>query len=199
MGCDGFIAVGQGAGGHAGPNPLQVLIPSLKNKYPSIPIIGAGGVADGIRIFSILALGAEGVSVGTRFIASTEASVNNAYKNAILEAEMDDIVLTSKLSGTPCTIINTDDAKKMGYEQNFIEKWLSNQPKIKKYIKMLIQLKGIKKLESSILPNNYKKLWCAGKSVELINDITTCELIIKRMIDELEIAVKDFNKKYHNG
>ena len=44
LGCDGFIAVGQGAGGHAGPNPLQVLIPSLKNKFPNLPIIGAGAL-----------------------------------------------------------------------------------------------------------------------------------------------------------
>jgi len=46
-GCDGFIAVGQGAGGHAGPNPLQVLVPSLKNNFPDKPVIAAGGIATG--------------------------------------------------------------------------------------------------------------------------------------------------------
>src|SRR5205085_6516668 len=117
LGCDGFIAVGQGAGGHAGPYPLQVLIPALKKEFPDKIIIAAGGIASGNGILSVLALGADGVSIGTRFIASTEAKVNDAYKNAIVNSGMEDIVMTEKLSGTPCTIINTDQAKKMGYKQ----------------------------------------------------------------------------------
>src|SRR5688572_6670823 len=81
-GCDGFIAVGQGAGGHAGPNPLQVLIPALKEKFPHIPIVAAGGIASGAGLLSVQVLGASGASVGTRFIASIEAGVNQNYKNA---------------------------------------------------------------------------------------------------------------------
>jgi len=112
LGCDGFIAVGQGAGGHAGPFPLQLLVPSLKKYFPDIPVVSAGGVATGGGITSMLAVGASGVSVGTRFIASKEAGVNDAYKNAIVESKMEDIVMTTKISGTPCTIINTPYAKK---------------------------------------------------------------------------------------
>jgi nitronate monooxygenase len=84
LGCDGFIAVGQGAGGHAGPNTLQVLISSLHHHFPDKIVIAAGGIANGEGILSMLALGAAGVSMGTRFIASTEAGVNNEYKNAIV-------------------------------------------------------------------------------------------------------------------
>src|SRR3990172_8506462 len=79
--CDGFIAVGQGAGGHAGPFPLQLLVPSLKKHFPDKPVITAGGVATGEGIVSMLAVGASGVSVGTRFIASKEATVSDDYKN----------------------------------------------------------------------------------------------------------------------
>ncbi len=121
--CDGFIAVGQGAGGHAGPFPLQVLVPTLKRHFPNVPVIAAGGIASGAGILSSLALGAAGVSIGTRFIASTEAGVSNEYKNAIVDSHMNDIVMTEKLSGTPCTIINTPYAKKIGYKQNWLERW----------------------------------------------------------------------------
>jgi nitronate monooxygenase len=189
VGCDGFIAVGQGAGGHAGSNPLHILIPALKEKFPNTPIVGAGGIVQGEGLLSIIVLGAAGASIGTRFIASLECQVNADYKNAIVTSDMDDIVMTTKLSGTPCTIIDTPSAKKMGYTQNWLERWLSNSPRTKKWFKMLIQIRGMKKLEQSILPNNYNTLWCAGKSVELIHDILPCTTIIDNIKKEYQTSL----------
>jgi nitronate monooxygenase len=188
LGCDGFIAVGQGAGGHAGPNTLQVLVPSLHHHFPDKIVVSGGGIATGEGVLSMLALGASGVSVGTRFIASVEAGVSNDYKNAIVSSKMQDIVLTEKISGTPCTIINTPFAKKIGYKQNYFERLLSNNSRTKKYFKMWVQISGMKKLEKSVKPGNYQSLWCAGQSVELIDDITTCEHIIKRIKAETLLA-----------
>lgn len=190
LGCDGFIAVGQGAGGHAGNITLQILVPALKQKFPNTPVIAAGGVASGEGILSMLSIGAAGVSVGTRFIASTEATVSDAYKNAIVNSKMEDIVLTERISGTPCTIINTPFAKKIGYKQNWVEKLLSNNSRTKKYFKMWVQYSGMKKLEQSIKPGNYDTLWCAGQSVELINDILPCSEIIDRLKNEYQEAYK---------
>jgi nitronate monooxygenase len=191
LGCDGFIAVGQGAGGHAGPNTLQVLISSLHHHFPDKIVIAAGGIANGEGILSMLALGAAGVSMGTRFIASTEAGVNNEYKNAIVSSKMNDIVLTEKISGTPCTIINTPFAKKIGYTQNWFEKMLSNNSRTKKYFKMWVQLSGMKKLEQSVKPGNYQTLWCAGQSVELISDIKPVKEIIERLKSETSKAYQE--------
>ncbi len=191
LGCDGFIAVGQGAGGHAGPNTLQVLISSLHHHFPDKIVIAAGGIANGEGILSMLALGAAGVSMGTRFIASTEAGVNNEYKNAIVSSKMNDIVLTEKISGTPCTIINTPFAKKIGYTQNWFEKLLSNNSRTKKYFKMWVQLSGMKKLEQSVKPGNYQTLWCAGQSVELISDIKPVKEIIERLKSETSKAYQE--------
>ncbi len=193
-GCDGFIAVGQAAGGHAGPNSLQVLVPSLHHHFPNIPVIAAGGIASGEGIVSVLALGAAGVSVGTRFIASSESKVNQAYKDAIVNSHMDDIVFTTKISGTPCTIINTPYAKKIGYKQNWLERLLSNNKTTKKYFKMLVQIRGMQKLERSVKPANYDTLWCAGQSVELINDIQSCNQIIERMKTETAEAFKNLQQ-----
>lgn len=195
LNCDGFIAVGQGAGGHAGPNPLHILVPALKKHFPDKPVIAAGGITNGTALLAMQLLGADAVSIGTRFINSTECHVNNAYKNAITDAKMDDIVLTEKLSGTPCTIINTDAAKKMGYTQNWFEKWMSRNPQTKKWFKMLVQVRGMKKLERSVLQNNYQTLWCAGKSVELIDDVLSCREIITNIRNEYEMAASQFKQR----
>lgn len=190
LGCDGFIAVGQGAGGHAGPYTLQVLIPALHNHFPNTPVIAAGGIATGAGMLSMLAIGAAGVSVGTRFIASTEATVSNEYKNAIVSSRMSDIVMTEKISGTPSTVINTPFAKKIGYKQNWLERLLSTSSRTKKLYKMWVQISGMKKLEAAIHPGNYNTLWIAGQSVELINDIVSCRVIIERMKKETEEAYR---------
>ncbi len=191
LGADGIIAVGQGAGGHAGPDPLQILIPALKQKFKDLPIIAAGGISTGIGLHSILVLGADGASIGTKFIASDEAPVSQEYKEAIVKAKSEDIVMTEKLSGTPSSIINTAYAKKIGYKQNWFERLLSKNAKTKKYFKMLVQLKGMKKLEKSVKPGNYKNLWIAGKSVEFIDEILPIKEIIHKFKAELKNSLKE--------
>lgn len=188
-GADGFIAVTIGAGGHAGPYPMHVLVPALKKAFPHLPVLAAGAIATGQQIASALVLGADGVSIGTRFIASEEATVSDEYKDAIVSHGMEDIVLTEKLSGTPCNIINTPAAQKMGYKQSGWEKWLSRNPRTKKYYKMFVQLKGMKKLERAIKPNNYNQLWSAGQSVEMVDDILPVSRIVERLMREYNESV----------
>lgn len=196
VGCDGFIAVGQGAGGHAGPFPLSVLIPSLKREFPNVPVVAAGGVATGNAILSMLALGASAVSIGTRFIASTEASVSDAYKNAIVEMGMNDIVMTERISGTPLSIMNTDYAKQIGLKQNFIERFLNGHRHSKKLFKTFTQLKGLKNLEHAVMPGSYKTLWSAGQSVEMIESIKPCRTIIDDLISETKIAFEELKSQF---
>lgn len=195
-GCDGFIAVGKGAGGHAGPTSLQELIPELKKHFPNVPVIAAGGIANGSSLTSALDLGACGASIGTRFIASHEAKVSDAYKQAIVNSTADDIVLTDKLSGTPCTIINTPYAQKIGLKQNWFQRWLSRNKRTKKWFKTLIQFRGMKKLERAVQPGNYSNLWCAGVSVEQIHSIDSCAEIITRLKKEVEEILSKNEKKF---
>lgn len=192
--CDGFIAVTQGAGGHAGPFPLHVLIPELRRRFPQIPVIAAGGIATGRGIVTALSAGAAGVSIGTRFIACTEADVPEEYKKAVLDAGMDSIMMTERLSGTPCAVIRTPYAEKIGEKQSLAERWLSRNPRTKKYFKMLIQYRGLKKLEQAIQPGNYKNLWSAGQSVAFIEDILPVEEIVKRLEMECEEAYRELQQ-----
>ena len=189
-GCDGFIAVCAGAGGHAGPYPMHILVPALQKAFPDKILVAAGGIATGQQMASALVLGAHGASIGTRFIASTEAPVSQEYKDGILNYGMEDIVLTERLSGTPCNVINTPTAKKLGYKQNWFEKMLNSNQRTRKYFKMLVQVRGMKKLEQAVKPNNYQQLWTAGQSVEMVHEISSIHDIVHDLITDLRTTLQ---------
>lgn len=189
MGADGVIAVGSGAGGHAGPISPVVLIPWLVRRL-QIPVIAAGGVADGRTMAAMLALGASGVSVGTRFIASTEARVSEDYKKAVLEATPEDIMMTTRLSGTPAAVIKTPYTEKLGSDLPWALEILKKNPLTKKYVVPLIHYLGMKSLEGAISKPTWKTVWSAGQSVGLIHEELSCGAIIEMMVSEYQQAVK---------
>lgn len=193
LGADGFIAVCSGAGGHAGPHPATVLIPLLRKEFPNMPVVMAGGVADGHGLLAALSLGAAGVSVGTRFITCDEATVSHEYKQAIIDAGIDDIVMTERLSGTPCAVINTDYVKRIGLKQNFIERWMNKNPTTKKWFKLITQLRGMKRLSKSIQPGSYQNIWSAGQSSALVNHTASCEQIIAEFKKETQDAYQNLH------
>jgi len=186
LGAHAVIAVNSGAGGHRGDIPASLLIPLLK-QHLKIPIIAAGGVGTGSGILSMLSLGAEGCSIGSPFIASKEAAVTQEYKEAVLHYGAQDIVLTSKISGTPCTVINTPYQKKVGTQLNFLEKLLMKNTYLKKYLKMLTYYKGMKSIEKAAFSATYKTIWCAGPSIEFTKEIETIETIVNRFTKEYEL------------
>lgn len=170
LGADGVIAVSQGAGGHAGPISPLVLVPYLK-RHLKIPIVAAGGIATGEQVAAALVLGASAVQIGTRFIASKEAKVEQPYKQAICDSEPEDIVMTLKISGTPAAVINTPYVKKVGLDLNPMEKLLYKFPQTKKYMKMARYYIGSKALEKAAGTTTWKEVWSAGQGVGLIDEI----------------------------
>lgn len=189
LGADAIIAVNAEAGGHAGNIPRQTLIPMLK-KICRIPVISAGGVGTGAGILETLELGADGLSIGSPFIATKESPVSDAYKQAIVEYGAKDIVLTTKLSGTPCTVIKTPYVGKIGTRQNFIERVLSKNKRLKKYIKMLTYYRGMKLLEGAAFGASYQNVWCAGPSIEFVKEISSVEEVIQRLLNEYQQALR---------
>jgi nitronate monooxygenase len=162
------------------------LIPALK-KECQIPIISAGGIGDGHGIKEMIALGADGVSMGSIFIATKEAPVSEGYKDACVQYGAKDIVLTTKLSGTPCTVINTPYVEKIGTSQNFLERLLNKNKKLKKWFKAITFMRGMKSLQKAAFSTTYKTVWCAGPSIEFVKEILT----IKEVIDKLK---SEFNQ-----
>ncbi len=189
LGADGVIAVNSGAGGHLGNIPATVLIPMLK-KACKIPVISAGGVGNGAGIVAMMALGADGVSIGSPFIATHEAPVSEAYKKACVEYGAEDIVLSDKISGTRLTAINTPYLKKIGVNQNFIESFLNTNKQVKKYAKMLTYYRGMKLLEKAAFGASYKSVWVAGTSIEFTHKVEPLKDIVARYISEMDEARK---------
>ena len=170
LGADAVIAVNNRAGGHLGPMSPEELIPLLVSKC-SIPVISAGGVSDGFQLKKILELGASGVSIGTPFIATHESNVSNAYKQAIVDYDANDIVVTDRISGSKCTIINTPYVQSISLRANWIERFLFKNKWLKKYFKMFRWFKGAKMFEKSAFEATYKTVWCAGPSLEGVHSI----------------------------
>jgi nitronate monooxygenase len=188
MGADGVIAVSAGAGGHAGPISPLVLVPWLKSEL-QIPVIAAGGIANGRQMAAALLLGAEAVSVGTRFIASKEATVEQSYKDAVVNSTPEDIVMTTRVSGTPAAVIKTPYVEKMGLDLPWYLKALKNQKITKKYVVPLIHLMGMKQLEKAAVGPTWKTVWSAGQSVGLVDEILSCREIVEKFAREYDESV----------
>jgi nitronate monooxygenase len=129
----------------------------------------------------MLDCGAAGVSMGSIFIASVEAPVSQEYKNACVDYGAKDIVMTTKISGTPCTVINTPYVKEIGTKQNWIERFLSKNKRIKKWFKALTFIKGMKKLEKAAFSSTYQNVWCAGPSIEFTKEILSISEIVHNL------------------
>ena len=185
LGCDALIAVNKEAGGHCGQMPASELIPLLV-KECDIPVISAGGVSNGVQMKKMIQLGACGISMGSPFIATDESKVSSAYKQAIVDYGAKDIVLTEKLSGSPCTVINTPYVQKVGTKRNIIETLLSKNKKLKKFIKMLTWYKGTKKLEKAAFNTTYDSVWCAGPSIEGVKNILPIKKVVENLINEYQ-------------
>lgn len=197
LGADALIAVNSGAGGHAGNIAASLLVPMLL-KATNLPVISAGGVGTGAGLLSVLALGAEGVSMGSPFIPTKESNVSEEYKKAIVDFGAADIVMTTKISGSPCSVINTPYVKKIGTNQNIVETLLNKNKKIKKYAKMLTYYRGMKSVENAAFSATYKTVWVAGPSIEFSNAIESIESITKRIIDEYEVAYQKLLQINHS-
>ena len=189
LGADGVIAVGAGAGGHAGPISPIILVSWLRKKL-NIPVIAAGGIADGATMASMLVLGAAAVSIGTRFIASTEARIDQAYKDAVVKSTPEDIVMTTRISGTPAAVIRTPYIDQMGLDLPWYLKILKDQKLTKKYIVPLIHFLGTKALEEAASGPTWKTVWSAGQSVGLIEDILPCQQIMENLVREYHECVE---------
>ncbi len=181
IGADAVIAVNSKAGGHAGPMSYTELIPLLVEKC-TIPVISAGGVGTAAQFKEKLALGASGISMGSPFIATEEAGVSEDYKRACVDYGADDIVMTTKLSGTPCTVINTPYVQEIGTKQSWIEKLLNKNKTLKKYAKMLTFYKGMKSLQKAAFSATYKTVWCAGPSIEYVKSIRPVRDIVEELV-----------------
>lgn len=181
LGADAVIAVNKEAGGHAGNLSSSELYNNISKKC-NLPIISAGGIGTKRDVDKILKSGFAGLSIGSLFIACDEAEISKEYKQACVEYGKDDIVFSTKISGTPCTVINTPFVQKTGTKQNWFEKILSKNKKLKKWVKILTYYKGMKLVKKAAFSSTYKTVWCAGPSIEHTKEILAVRDIVKNLV-----------------
>lgn len=181
LGADALVAVNNEAGGHRGTMAPETLI-KLLNNNTTLPVISAGGVGTKADLNAMLGFGAVGVSIGSPFIASLESGVSQEYKQACVDYSAKDIVMTERISGTPCTVINTPYVQKVGTKQTGLETFLNKNKSLKKWVKMIRFYMGMKATEKAATQVTYKTVWVAGPSIEATTAIEPVQEIVKKFL-----------------
>jgi nitronate monooxygenase len=181
LGADALIAVNNLAGGHRGNLDPETLIKEL-NENTSLPVISAGGVGNKSDLVKMISYGAVGVSIGSPFIASIESDVSQDYKQACVDYGAKDIVMTERISGTPCTVINTPYVQKVGTKQTGLETLLNKNKTLKKWVKMIRFYIGMKATEKAATQVTYKTVWVAGPTIENTKEILPVSKIVQQLV-----------------
>lgn len=178
-GVDGLIAVNDRAGGHAGRLDAATLFRQLRPL--GLPLVAAGGVGDERAFARMLALGYDGVQAGTRFIATTECSAHPSYKQAILTAMADDIVLTERVTGVPLAVINTPYVREVGTRAGPLARALLRGRRTKHLMRTVYAVRSAMRLKrASVHGLSSRDYWQAGKSVDGITAVEPAGEIVRR-------------------
>jgi nitronate monooxygenase len=187
-GVRGLIAVNRRAGGHAGTKSAEELIEELGPL--GAPVVCAGGIGDAAGFLAALRMGYAGVQLGTRFIATTECRASQAYKQAILEADEEDIVLSERITGIPVAVIRTPYVERMGLRAGPIGRWMLRHRRTKHLMRTLYALRSLWQLKRASLDETGEQdYWQAGKSVATIHTIEPAGDIVRRFAAALPHAV----------
>ncbi len=178
-GVDGLILVNNRAGGHAGPASAERLFEELADL--GVPLVCAGGIGTPEQFVHALRLGYAGVQLGTRFIATTECRTSDAYKQAIVAAGEDDIVLSERITGVPVSVINTPYIRRMGLRAGPLARWMLRGRRRKRLMRSLYAVKSLWQLKrASLDETGDKDYWQAGKSVAGIDAVEPAGEIVQR-------------------
>lgn len=175
-GADAVVVEGMEAGGHIGENTTFCLIPQTKSLLQKIPLIAAGGIYDGKTAAAAVLLGADGVQMGTRFLASKECPIDEKYKKRIVDATADDVTVALRFTGHPLRLI----------KNQLFEEW----QKLEERGAFPEEIKAERIVSSKITSADIEKIpllagYCAGA----ISDIKTC----KEIVEEIGEAINKLN------
>lgn len=177
MGADAVIAEGSEAGGHIGDVGTMALVPQVVDAV-SIPVIAAGGIADGRGIAAALMLGAEGVQLGTRFICATECEAHTNYKEAIVGAGDRDAVMCALSTGHPVRALKNQLTREFAQ----LEKQGAGEEELSKL--------GAGRLRLAFEQGDVRNgSLMAGQSAGLIKDIRPTKEIILSLVEQTEKAL----------
>ncbi|WP_067725768.1 NAD(P)H-dependent flavin oxidoreductase [Oceanobacillus damuensis] len=185
LGADAVMVVGQEGGGHLGRGDVGtfVLTPQVADRL-SIPVIASGGIVDGRGLMAALSLGAEGIEMGTRFIATKETKAHENYKQAIIDANEDSTVVIKRSIGAPARALRGPWSEKIME----IEKQESSYEALKDYISGKVNKKYIE------YGDDNEGFGWAGQSAARINDIPTVNELMTAIVNEAEEIKYKWNR-----
>jgi enoyl-[acyl-carrier protein] reductase II len=199
-GCDGVVAVGIEGGGHQSYEQVatSVLIPEVREKYPDKLIIAGGGFVNGRTLASALALGADGIQMGSRFIATSDGDFHDKWKNKILEMTDESTMMCDGAFG-PIRLFKNKYAighpLRMSREERIaMEKNVGNvEAKTDKFVEDMMRYDLVYKgdIENGAV--------LVGQTVAMIRDLPTCKEVIDRMMKEAIETIKEMNLKVAPG
>lgn len=177
-GADAIVAEGTEAGGHIGENTTMVLVPQIADAV-QIPVIAAGGIADGRGMAAAFMLGAEGIQMGTRFVATVEAEVHENYKQCITKAKDIDSRVTGRATGHPVRALRN----KMTTEYIRLEKEGASFEELEHLT--------LGSLRKAVVDGDVKEgSVMAGQIAGLIADIKPCKEAIESIVSQAEALLK---------
>jgi nitronate monooxygenase len=183
-GVDGLICVNDRAGGHVGTLSLKALYDELAPL--NLPLIAAGGIGNKEAFSEAILMGYAGALMGTRFIATVECAEKKDYKEAILSATEKDIIKTERITGTPLSIIKTEDSEHLAQPPGAILRFFLSHRFTKKWLRLFFSLRWLKKFKQTTLVGaSSKDVWQAGKSVEGISEIMPAQEVVHSFRDHL--------------
>jgi enoyl-[acyl-carrier protein] reductase II len=184
-GCDVVVAQGTEAGGHTGTVATFPLVPLIVDAVSgSIPVVAAGGVFDGRGLAAALALGADGVWVGTRFIATYEARALPGYRESILEAREDGTVITRAFTGKTMRALKNDTTERYESDPSLLRKFPDQL--------FLAHEEGTFHLggdERTPGVDRRREGYPAGQAVGAIDEVLPAGEIVRRMVEEAESVI----------
>lgn len=177
-GADGVVAEGMEAGGHIGESTTMVLVPQVADAV-NIPVIAAGGIADGRGMAAAFLLGAEGVQIGTCFVAIKESIVHDNYKKMIIKAKDIDSKVTGRSTGHPVRALRNQMTKK--YLE--LEKSGASFEELE-----LLTLGGLRKavVDGDVVNGSVM----AGQIAGMITEELTCQEVIQKLVRETKDLLK---------
>jgi enoyl-[acyl-carrier protein] reductase II len=196
-GVDAVIASGQEGGGHVAWEPVHtmVLLPALV-KAVSIPVIGAGGFASGASLVASLALGAIGVQMGTRFLATKESDFNQVHKDYILKSGERDTIVARGVVG-PLRWVKNEAA--MEFARLTVSKapgvYLGEPDDFSAVAREVIAMEN-KGWDAQFRGDGPRALLPAGEVAGLINDLSTVKEIVERTVKEAEEIIRNMPSRF---
>ena len=174
LGADAVVAEGTEAGGHIGELTTMALIPAVCDAV-SIPVIAAGGIADGRGMAAAFALGAEGVQAGTRFLTVDECTISDAYKERVIAAKDADNIVTGRGSGHPVRCLKNKFARTVRKLEGDVA---ANGDELE-----AMYVGSLRRAVEGDVDNG---TMMAGQSAALVHERATAAEAIARMIEEAE-------------